>query len=587
MIKSDVNTFQGISRFRFVILVVCFLLAVSAVFARAVYLQVINAPFLLRQGDARVVRTEAIPAHRGLIVDRNGIALAVSTPLKSIWVNPEALLEDKAVSGKTQQIRQIAKACNLVPEEFQKLLNKHRNKEFLYIKRGLAPQEADRIIAQVESGLYGATEYGRFYPAANVAAHVVGMTNIDEQGQEGLELAYNDWLAGKPGAKTVIRDLHGKRVKDLSLIKSASAGNNLELSIDMRLQHIAYRELELAVKKHRANSGSMVILDVESGEVLSMVNHPSFNPNNRAAMAAGNVRNLAVTDLFEPGSTIKAFTAAAALDSGKYDENSLIETKPIYMNRKRIQDIHYYGTLNIEGILTKSSNVGASKLGIAVGPEALNGFFGQIGLGQTTNSGFPGERSGGLPVHVKWKNIDVATLSYGYGLSVTALQLAHVYATLANGGVSHPVSLIKLKEKPAGDRVIKQETAEKVVAMLESVVSRKGTASRAQIEGYRIAGKTGTVHLLQRNESAKNSYADNAYMSLFAGIAPAHKPKVAVVIVVKNPQGQEYYGGAVAAPIFASVMKQALPLLDIRPDKPETKIEPPVLKVSDLSGATL
>lgn len=573
---------KEISRFRFGFLVVCFLLAVLAICARAVYLQVFNAPFLLKQGDARVVRTETIPAHRGLMVDRNGVALAVSTPLKSLWVNPKELVGEERDASSALKIRRIARACNLVSSEFQQLLRKHKNKEFLYIKRGLAPYDADRILSKVEAGLYGTTEYGRFYPAANVAAHLVGMTNIDEQGQEGLELSYNDWLVGKPGAKKVIRDLYGKRVKDLSLIKAASAGKDLQLSVDMRLQHIAYRELELAVKKHRANSGSMVVMDVESGEVLSMVNYPSFNPNNRAGIATDQIRNLAVTDLFEPGSTVKPFTAAVALDSGKFDENSLFETFPIFVNRKRIQDIHNYGILNIEGILTKSSNVGSAKMGLAVGPEALSGFFGQIGFGQTTNSGFPGERSGNLPAHAKWKNIDVATLSYGYGLSVTTLQLAHVYATLANGGMSYPVSLLKVQEKPQGNRVIKQETAKKIVAMLESVVSRKGTASRAQIEGYRIAGKTGTVHLLQKNEASKNSYADNAYMSLFAGMVPVSKPKIAAVIVIKNPQGQEYYGGAVAAPVFASVMKQALPLLDIRPDKTQLPLEPPVLKVSGL-----
>lgn len=576
------DKFKEANQFRFVFLVVCFLLLVLAVGTRAFYLQVLNAPFLLKQGDARVMRTETIPAHRGLIVDRNGSALAVSTPLKSLWVNPKELVGEEADDASSQKIRRIAQACGLVPSEFQTLLQKHKDKEFFYVKRKLAPQDANRIMLMGEAGLYSITEYGRFYPAANVAAHLVGMTNIDERGQEGLELSYNDWLLGKPGAKKVMRDLHGKRVKDLSLLRPAVAGKDLQLSVDMRLQHIAYRELELAVKKNRASSGSMVVMDVESGEVLSMVNYPSFNPNaSRSNSAVENRRNLAITDLFEPGSTVKPFTAAVALDSGKFNETSLFETFPIFVNSKRVHDIHNYGTLNIEGILMKSSNVGAAKMGLAVGAEALSGFFGQVGFGQTTNSGFPGERSGNLPAHAKWKNIDVATLSYGYGLSVTTLQLAHAYATLANGGISYPVSLLKLQEKPQGTRVIKREIANKIVSMLESVVSQKGTASRAQIEGYRVAGKTGTVHLLQKNESSKNVYAEHSYMSLFAGITPVNKPRIVAAIVVKNPQGEEHYGGAVAAPIFSSVMKQALPLLDIRPDK-KTAAEPAVLRVSGL-----
>ena len=552
---------------RFVVLVSCFILAMAGVSARAFYLQVLNAPFLLSQGEARVVRTEIIPAHRGLITDRNGMALAVSTPLQSLWINPKGLLEQKEKQGSEQYIRDIALATNTPLKVLRKKINKHRNKEFLYLGRGLAPQDAENMLAQVKSGLNSRTEYGRFYPASEIAAHVVGMANIDEKGQEGMELAYNEWLSGTTGAKKIISDLNGQRVKDLSLIAPAQAGNDLQLSIDMRIQHIAYRELELAVKKHRADSGSLVIMDVESGEVLSMVNSPAFNPNNRTRINPESLRNRAVTDLFEPGSTVKAFTIAAALESGKFNANTVVKTSPIYLNRKRIEDIHYYGPMSVEKILTKSSNVGAAKLALSVGPDALNGLYSQVGLGQTTSSGYPGERSGALPVHMSWKKIDVATLSYGYGLSVTTLQLAHAYATLANGGVQHPVSLLKLDEIPLGEQVINPSTAKKVVKMLETVVSRKGTASRAHVEGYRIAGKTGTVHL-----SSSEGYSENKYLSLFAGIAPASDPKVVAVIVVNNPKGKEYYGGAVAAPVFSSIMKQVLPLMDILPDEPTLQV---------------
>ena len=546
---------------RFIVLVTCFLLVMAGIIARAYYLQVIDEPFLLGQGDARMIRKEVIPAHRGLITDRNGMALAVSTPLKAIWINPSRLLMQKEKMGSERVIQEIAHACNLPLAVLRKKINKNRHKEFLYLYRGMAPHNAERMLSQVKAGLNSRTEYGRFYPAAEIAAHVVGMANIDEKGQEGMELSYDSWLRGTPGAKKIVRDLSGKRVKDLSLIAPAKAGNNLQLSIDMRVQHIAYRELELAVKKHRADSGSLVILDVESGEVLSMVNSPAFNPNNRSRIDRRSLRNRAVTDLFEPGSTVKAFTVAAALESGKFNANTIVKTSPIYLNRKRIEDIHYYGPISVAKILTKSSNVGAAKLALSVGPEALSSLYQQVGLGRTTSSGYPGERSGSLPVHMRWKKIDTATLSYGYGLSVTALQLAHAYATLANAGVQYPVSLLKLDEQPLGEQVMNSVTAKKVVKMLETVVSRKGTASRAKVEGYRIAGKTGTVHL-----SSSEGYAENKYLSLFAGIAPASEPRVAAVIIVNNPKGKEYYGGAVSAPVFASVMKQVLPLLNIRPD---------------------
>ena len=546
---------------RFIVLVTCFVLVMAGIIARAFYLQVIDEPFLLGQGDARMIRKEVIPAHRGLITDRNGMALAVSTPLKAIWINPSQLLIQKEKMGSEQIIREIAHACNLPLAILRKKINKNRHKEFLYLYRGMAPHNAEKMLSQVKAGLNSRTEYGRFYPAAEIAAHVVGMANIDEKGQEGMELSYDSWLRGTPGAKKIVRDLSGKRVKDLSLIAPAKAGNDLQLSIDMRVQHIAYRELELAVKKHRADSGSLVILDVESGEVLSMVNSPAFNPNNRSRIDRRSLRNRAVTDLFEPGSTVKAFTVAAALESGKFNANTIVKTSPIYLNRKRIEDIHYYGPMSVAKILTKSSNVGAAKLALSVGPEALSSLYQQVGLGRTTSSGYPGERSGSLPVHMRWKKIDTATLSYGYGLSVTALQLAHAYATLANAGVQYPVSLLKLDEQPLGEQVMNSVTAKKVVKMLETVVSRKGTASRAKVEGYRIAGKTGTVHL-----SDSEGYAENKYLSLFAGIAPASEPRVAVVVIVNNPKGKEYYGGAVSAPVFASVMKQVLPLLNIRPD---------------------
>ena len=560
---AAVNTGKG----RFVLLICCFLLAVTGILSRAVYLHVINAPFLLKQGDARAIRQEIIPAHRGTIMDKHGAALAVSTPLKSIWINPKELLLHRDEVNNEGLWRNIAVSCGIPPEKFRQLILRHRNKEFLYVKRRMAPDKAVLITSKYDTGVYSRVEYGRFYPASEVAAHVVGLTDIDDNGQEGLELAYNEWLAGEPGVKRVVKNLHGRHVKDLSLLKHAQPGNDLQLSIDMRVQHIAYRELAAAVNKHHADSAYLTILDVETGEVLAMVNQPAFNPNNRTHIKPTLLRNRVVTDLIEPGSIVKPFTVAAALDSGKFTRDTLVNTRPIRLNRKRIEDTHYYGIIDVEKILTKSSNVGAAKLALSVGAEKLSQYFSIMGLGQTTSSGFPGERSGTLPVHMTWKDIEIATMSYGYGLSVTTLQLAHAYATLAGGGIRYPVSLLKLDKKPVGERVMDERTANNVVSMLETVVSSKGTASRAQVPGYRIAGKTGTVHQL-----VSGRYAEDKYRSLFAGIAPASNPKVVMVVVVNNPRGEEYYGGFVAAPIFSNIMKQVLPLLNIKPDKAQLRL---------------
>ncbi|MZR62466.1 penicillin-binding protein 2 [Alcanivorax sp. DP30] len=527
---------------------------------RAVDLQVVQHDFLAHQGDIRNLRVEPLAAHRGVIRDRAGRPLAVSTPVVTLWANPrEALAHQDAWQrlGNNGVISQ---------KEFAKKVRRHESREFVYLERGLAPETARKVLDLDVPGIHSLTEYRRYYPAGEVSSHVVGFTNIDDQGQEGTELAMDAHLEGHSGRKKVVRDLLGRVIQDIEVLEPAEPGEDVTLSIDLRLQYLAYRELLGAVQKHKAKGGSAVVVDVRTGEVLAMVNQPAYNPNNRGNMDTASLRNRAVTDLFEPGSTMKPFTVAAALEMGMVTPSTTINTHPgtLRVGSKTIRDHRDYGIIDITTVLTKSSNVGTSKLALAMDQQALPDYLERFGFGQATGISFPGESDGLLPLRSKWRDVERAALSYGYGLSVSAVQLAQAYAVIANDGMKVPLTLRKVEGTPRGEQVIGQATSRQLVQMLETVVSREGTASRAQVPGYQVAGKTGTVHKV-----VAGGYADDSYIGLFAGLAPATDPRIVTVVVIDDPRGKAYYGGLVAAPAFSNIMSGVLRTLHVPPDRPE------------------
>ncbi|MFP5383263.1 MAG: peptidoglycan D,D-transpeptidase FtsI family protein [Gammaproteobacteria bacterium] len=542
---------------RLTLVTAALLLAATALVARAAYLQVGDADFLRGQGDARNLRIEPLAATRGLILDRNGQPLAVSTPVVSIWANPA-----QAMTARDRW-KALARVAGVGYEDMADRLLRAQGREFVYIRRHLAPEVAEKILALDVPGFHGMTEYRRYYPAGEVAAHVVGFTNIDDVGQEGMELAHESLLGAKAGKRKVVKDLKGRVVEDVEIIEDARPGQDLVLSIDLRIQYLAYRALAATVAQYRAKGGSVVVLDVATGEVLAMVNLPAFNPNNRAGVRPASLRNRAVTDVFEPGSTMKTFTVAAALESGKFRPGSLIETSPgtLRIGSKLIRDHQNYGTIDVTTVLTKSSNVGSTKLALALPPDDLVSTFSRVGFGQSTYSGFPGESSGSLQRRANWRPIELATLSYGYGVSVTALQLAQSYAILAAGGMARPVTLLRREGQAPGERVFSEEVSRVLVEMLTTVSSDAGTATRARINGYTVAGKTGTVHKL-----TGAGYAEDEYLSVFAGMAPGSRPRVSTVVVVDQPSEGGYFGGVVAAPVFSAVTAGALRTLNVRPD---------------------
>jgi len=526
-------------------------------FWRAVDLHTLKSGFLQDEGNARHLRVLKMAANRGMISDRNGDPLAMSTPVDSVWANPRELEIER------EQWSRLAKLLNMKVDVLQRRLGQRSDRSFVYLRRHINPNVAQRVMAMGIPGISLQREYRRYYPAGEVAAHVVGFTNIDDDGQEGLELAYDQWLQGTPGSKRVIKDRLGHVVENVESIAEPLPGKDLRLSIDRRIQYLAYRELTTTVQQHKARSGSAVVLDVQTGEVLAMVNRPSYNPNNRSTLRDGNFRNRAVTDVFEPGSSIKPFTVAAGLEAKKFTPKSMIDTSPgvLRVGRKAVRDLRDYGAINMATILQKSSNVGASKIALSLDPEQMRRVLSQLGFGDVTDSGFPGESAGQLTDSRRWREIDRATLSYGYGLSVTALQLAQAYAVLAGDGVMKPVSFVAFKDKPQGVQVISKRTAHQVLSMLEGVVGDGGTGTLANVPGFRVAGKTGTVQ-----KYGANGYSDGRYVSLFAGAAPASRPRLAMVVVIDESRGEEYYGGRVAAPVFSRVMAGALRILGVAPD---------------------
>jgi cell division protein FtsI (penicillin-binding protein 3) len=526
--------------------------------ARAVYLQVIDQDFLEKQGDARILRTAKLSANRGMVLDRNGEALAVSTPVDTVWADPRRLAQ------VPQEFPRLAKALDRDPQWLARRVTSSLDREFIYLVRHMRPQDAARVKALGIPGIETMREYRRYYPAGEVTGHLLGFTNVDDVGQEGLELAFDQWLGGQPGAKLVMRDSLGRTIEDIERISAPRPGQDLQTSIDLRVQYLAYRELKAAVQANHARSGSLVVLDIATGEVLAMVNQPAFNPNDREQYLPSRYRNRATNDFFEPGSSIKPFVVAAGMESGRYHPDTLIDTGPGMMRVgiKTVKDKHNLGTIDVTTVLAKSSNVGVAKIALSLQPREMWSAFDEFGFGRVTGSGFPGESAGILTSHQHWRSIGQATMSYGYGLSVTPLQLAQAYAVLGAGGVRRPVSLRRVEIPPEGVRVLEEGVARELVTMMEAVVSDIGTARRARVMGYRVAGKTGTAW----KASESGGYSTNKYMAVFGGVVPASNPRLAAVVIIDEPTGGAYYGGEVAAPVFAAVMSGALRLLAVPPD---------------------
>lgn len=534
-----------------------FVVAASSLAARAVYLQVLDKDFLNREADARHLHTEKISAHRGSITDRNGEPLAISTPVDSVWANPQELV------SAVDSVPLLARTLHLDSQLLMRRLTRSMDKEFLYLRRHLSPDEAHRVMALKLPGVNVLREYRRYYPAGEVAGHLVGFTSVDDDGQEGLELAYNHWLGGESGAKRVLKDRLGRPVENVESIRPARHGKDLIASIDLRLQYLAYRTLKAAIQQHRADSGSIVILDVLTGEVLAMVNQPSYNPNDRAQYSAERYRNRAITDIFEPGSSIKPLILAAALESGRYRPSSYVDTAPgfVVVGPKKIEDSRNLGRISLTTVLSRSSNVGVTKVAMTLEPDQLWGTMTGFGLGSLTSSGFPGESAGLLTHYNHWKKISQATLAYGYGVSVTPLQLTQAYSAIASDGRLRPISLVKVDQPRKGRRIISAATAKAIRQMMEEVVHPGGTGTKANVAGYRVAGKTGTSW-----KYAAGGYSEDKYISIFAGLAPASSPRLVTVVVIDEPHGDLYYGSDVAAPVFADVMSESLRLLAVPPD---------------------
>jgi cell division protein FtsI (penicillin-binding protein 3) len=533
-------------------------LACAALLWRAVDLQLVDHSFLARQGDARFSRVLQIAAHRGTITDRYGEPLAVSTPVDSIWVNPGEL------ALANEQIPRLANALGLDRQELARRVTSNLDREFLYLARGRQPAEAAEIKALGIPGVYTSREYRRYYPAGEVSGHLLGFTNVDDAGQEGLELAFDHWLAGEPGAKRVIQDRYGRIVENVESIRPARPGRDLVLSIDLRIQYLAYRELKAAVRDQRARAGSIVVLDVTTGEVLAMVNQPAYNPNDREQMQAVDYRNRAATDIFEPGSSIKPFWVAAALAAGKYDSRSVIDTSPGFfkVGVKIFEDEHNLGAIDVATVLAKSSNVGMAHIALALAPQQAWTTLTRLGFGEVTSSGYPGESAGLLPAYSQWRPIGIVTMSHGYGLSVTPLQLAHAYATVGSLGIARPVSFLAADAPVAGTPVLEGPTCHELLTMLESVVAAEGTGKLAAIPGYRVSGKTGTAW-----KATAGGYSTDRYMAVFGGVAPATAPRLAAVVVIDEPSAGQHMGGQVAAPVYSRVVGGALRLLAVAPDR--------------------
>lgn len=543
----------------------CFCGMGVALVARTAYLQVLDGDYYINEGKARQHRTVQIPASRGDMLDRSGDPLAISTPIPSLWGVPEKL------AAKPEAMRQVAAILGIDSAKLNERIAKAaaRGSEFIYIKRHVLPELVDKVMQLEKTDVAVQREYRRYYPSGSAASHLVGFTGIDDHGREGLEMAYDEWLSGEPGSRRVVKDRTGQEISGMDIIKPAVPGEDLRLSIDRQLQYFANRALHDAVTKNKADSGSVVVMDTQTGEVMAMANYPTYNPNDISDRSGGRQRNRSVTDVFEPGSTMKPFTIAAALDSGDFTPKNIVYTSPgrYSIGEYEISDDGKdHGWLNLKGIVTKSSNVGVSIVARQLEEEQMWSVFDSFGFGRPPGSEFPGEVPGFFNHPTVWNHTEQATISYGYGISVSVMQLARAYAALANDGVMMPPSFLALDAPVSGQRVIDTSIARQVTNMLESVVQEGGTGTRAQVPGYRVAGKTGTSHLSQ-----SGGYSEDRYISVFAGFAPVSNPRLAIVVVVQDPKAGDYFGGLVAAPVFADVMGHALRLGGIEPDAMDDK----------------
>ena len=542
---------------------------------RVVDLQLNHNAFLNEEGDARHLRIEKIPAHRGMLLDRNGEPLAVSTPLASVWVNPKKLVDSRA------RWPELERALALDPGSIEQVIEGRSKRGFVYVRRHVDPSVAEAVGALGMKGVHLKPEYRRYYPMGGAASHVLGFTGIDDAGQEGLELAFDDALSGESGARRVVKDRLGRIVENLERIRPASPGRDVVLSIDRRIQSLAYRALRQGVQRHRARAGSAVVLDTRTGEVLAMANLPSFNPNDRGDRSSRRFRNRAVTDLLEPGSTVKPFTVAAALQAGIVRPDSVLDTRPGFMKvgGHTIFDVRNYGVIDVRKVIKKSSNVGAGKLALELSPDDLWRMFHRTGFGVPTGSRFPGEAQGTLTDFSDWRKVHRVTLSYGYGLAATPLQIARAYAAFGNGGLLPEVGFVRTRGGPSASRAMPASVAGQVLGMLEEVVEPGGTALRARVDGYRVGGKTGTTR-----KSEAGGYSQDRYHSAFAGLAPMSDPRLSVVVVIDEPGGDAYYGGVVAAPVFSNIVEGSLRVLGIAPDDPDV-MRSPVISVAAASPA--
>ncbi|ABA76416.1 penicillin-binding protein 2 [Pseudomonas sp. FW305-BF6] len=546
---------------RFRLMVALLGVMVAAICWRIIDLQVVDRDFLKGQGDARSLRHIPIPAHRGLITDRNGEPLAVSTPVTTLWANAKEMQTAK------EKWPALAAALGQDPKALAERLEAQANKEFIYLVRGLTPEQGQAVLDLKVPGVYGIEEFRRFYPAGEVTAHMVGFTDIDDHGREGVELAYDEWLAGVPGKRQVIKDRRGRLIKDVQVTKNAKAGKPLALSIDLRLQYLANRELRNAIIENGAKAGSLVIMDVKTGEILAMVNQPTYNPNNRRNLQPAMMRNRAMIDVFEPGSTMKAISMSAAIETGRWKPSDTVEVYPgsLQIGKYTIKDVSKTEgpVLDLTGILINSSNVGMSKVAFDIGGETIFRLAQKVGLGQDTGLGFPGERVGNLPNYREWRKAETATLSYGYGISVTAIQLVHAFSALANNGRLAPLTLIKTDKAPQTTQVLPEAVAKTMQGMLQQVIEAPRGVFRAQVPAYHVGGKSGTA---RKTSVGTKGYAENSYRSLFAGFGPMSDPRYAIVVVIDEPTKAGYFGGLVSAPVFSRVMSGTLRLMNVTPD---------------------